>query len=80
MADRMCPCGCGATWNAAVREIMRSSSALNREQAEAQLEEVARAGADRGETPSDRQTTPITDTPEDFARALGITPEETPDA
>lgn len=34
------------------------------------------AGADRGETPSDRPTTPITDTPEDFARALGITPEE----
>lgn len=33
---------------------------------------------DRGETPSDRPTTPITDTPEDFARALGITPEETP--
>lgn len=33
-----------------------------------------------GETPSDRPTTPITDTPEDFARALGITPEETPNA
>lgn len=39
-----------------------------------------RAGADRGETPSDRPTTPITDTPEDFARALGITPEENPNA
>jgi len=42
MADeaRMCPCGCGLTWDQAVREMMRSPAAYNRDQAEYQLEQA----------------------------------------
>lgn len=39
-----------------------------------------RAGRTLGEHESPRPTAPITETPDDFARALGITPEETTDA
>lgn len=39
------------------------------------LLDPARADEHRGEHESPRPTTPITDTPDDFARALRITPE-----
>ena len=39
--ERMCPCGnCDATWEQAVREMMRGPAALNRDQAEALLEQM----------------------------------------
>lgn len=43
--ERMCPCGCGMTWRAAVKELMNGVAALNQEQAESILEETARVDA-----------------------------------
>ena len=41
MDKRMCPCGCGDTWDSAVREMMRDGL-LNKEQANERLESVQR--------------------------------------
>jgi hypothetical protein len=45
MSERMCPCGnCDDTWDGAVRDLMRSGL-LNRDQAEARLEAIAKERA-----------------------------------
>lgn len=44
---RMCPCGnCNATYRQAVLDLMNGPAAMNRDQAEARLDEVARARVD----------------------------------
>lgn len=40
--DEMCPCGCGSTRRAVVRELMQGPMALNHEQAESIIEAAAR--------------------------------------